>query len=69
VLLTNFSAEIKAATGITADKYLQPMSPGAVPVTSADVSVPAAWTSFARRAPLREGMGRFDYWRHGYFHA
>lgn len=69
VPLMDFIAAIEAATGKTAEKDFQPMQPGDVPVTSADVSALTAWTGFAPGTPLREGMGRFVDWYRAYFTA
>lgn len=67
VPLMDFIAAIEAATGKLAQKDFQPMQPGDVPVTSADVSALAAWTGFAPGTPLKEGIQRFVDWYRAYF--
>ncbi|GAB2897026.1 NAD-dependent epimerase [Uliginosibacterium flavum] len=67
VPLMDFIAAIEAATGKTAEKDFQPMQPGDVPVTSADVSALTAWSDFKPDMPIAEGMARFVAWYRGYF--
>ncbi|NSL53742.1 NAD-dependent epimerase [Uliginosibacterium aquaticum] len=62
VPLMDFISCIETATGKVADKDFQPMQPGDVPVTSADVSALTAWTGFAPGTPLAEGVNRFVAW-------
>ncbi|PLK49144.1 NAD-dependent epimerase [Uliginosibacterium sp. TH139] len=67
VPLMDFIAAIETATGKVAEKDFQPMQPGDVPVTSADVSALTAWTGFAPGTPLLQGMQRFVDWYRAYF--
>jgi UDP-glucuronate 4-epimerase len=67
VPLLDFIAAIEAATGKLAEKNFQPMQPGDVPVTSADVSALTAWTDFKPGMPIGEGIARFVAWYRGYF--
>ncbi|MDO6386076.1 NAD-dependent epimerase [Uliginosibacterium sp. 31-12] len=62
VPLMDFIAAIETATGKVAEKDFQPMQPGDVPVTSADVSALTAWTGFSPGTPLAEGVKRFVAW-------
>jgi UDP-glucuronate 4-epimerase len=67
VPLLEFIAAIETATGKLAEKDFQPMQPGDVPVTSADVSALTAWTNFKPDTPIGEGMARFVAWYRDYF--
>jgi UDP-glucuronate 4-epimerase len=63
VPLLDFIGEIERALGRTAQLDLQPMQPGDVPDTYADVSRLQAVTASTRPAtPLREGVQRFVAW-------
>ncbi|HSD39892.1 MAG TPA: NAD-dependent epimerase [Rhodocyclaceae bacterium] len=67
VPLLAFIAAIETATGKLAEKDFQPMQPGDVPVTSADVSALTAWTDFKPGMPISEGMACFVTWYRDYF--
>ncbi|MEC5385581.1 NAD-dependent epimerase [Uliginosibacterium sp. H3] len=67
VPLMDFIDAIESATGKIAEKDFQPMQPGDVPVTSADVSALTAWTGFEPGTPLRSGVQRFVAWYRDYF--
>jgi UDP-glucuronate 4-epimerase len=69
VQLGEFIATIERALGIEAIKDDQPMQPGDVVATHADVSALAAWTGVAPRTPLAVGIGRFVEWYRGYHAA
>jgi UDP-glucuronate 4-epimerase len=69
VPLLDFIGEIERALGRTAQLDLQPMQPGDVPDTYADVSRLQALTASTRPAtPLREGVQRFVAWYLDYHH-
>ncbi len=53
--------------GVQAIKDFQPMQPGDVPATYADVSDLARDVGFAPRTPLREGLERFVAWYRDYY--
>lgn len=53
---------IEDALGRTAELDLQPMQPGDVPATFADVASLARAVDFAPRTPLKEGVARFATW-------
>jgi len=67
VPLMDFIGAIEDAIGKVAEKDFQPMQPGDVPVTSADVSALTAWTGFTPGTPLREGVEQFVAWYQRYF--
>ena len=67
VALMDFIEAIEHATGRTAVKDFQPIQPGDVPDTFADVQALAAWTGFQPATPVREGVARFVAWYRGYF--
>jgi UDP-glucuronate 4-epimerase len=62
VALGDFIAELERALGRTAIKDYQPMQPGDVVGTYADVSALAAWTGVRPRTPLAAGIARFVAW-------
>jgi UDP-glucuronate 4-epimerase len=66
VPLMDFIDAIEAATGKVAERDFQPMQPGDVPVTSADVAALTAWTEFKPGMPIGEGMARFVAWYRDY---
>jgi UDP-glucuronate 4-epimerase len=69
VPLMDFIEAIEAATGKVAEKDFQPMQPGDVQVTSADVSALTAWTDFRPGMPVGDGMARFVAWYRDYICA
>jgi UDP-glucuronate 4-epimerase len=62
VLLRELCAAIGEATGRTPILEEQPLQPGDVPVTSADVRRAGEELGYAPRVPLREGLARFVAW-------
>jgi UDP-glucuronate 4-epimerase len=66
VPLMDFIAAIEAATGKIAEKDFQPMQPGDVPVTSADISLLKAWTGFSSHTTIRVGVEAFVRWYRDY---
>jgi UDP-glucuronate 4-epimerase len=70
VPLLDFIAELERALGRKARLDLQPMQPGDVPATYADVSGLQALTGSTRRATsLEEGVRRFVSWYRNYYPA
>jgi UDP-glucuronate 4-epimerase len=65
--LTEFIAAIEDALGIKAKQDLQPLQPGDVPATYAEISALRLLTGFAPSTPLREGVARFIEWYRGYY--
>ena len=69
VQLMDFIRTLEAALGVTAQLDLQPMAPGDVPATYANVSALQAWTGVAPHTGLAEGIGRFVAWYRQYHRA
>ena len=67
VALGEFIATIERALGVEAVKHYQPMQPGDVVATHADVSALAAWTGVSPRTPLTVGIGHFTAWFKRYY--
>ncbi len=67
VPLMDYIGAIEAALGTTAQKNLLPMQPGDVPATYADVEALEAWTGFAPKTTIQEGIARFVAWYRGYY--
>jgi UDP-glucuronate 4-epimerase len=67
VRLLDFVGCIEAATGIEAIKRMQPMQPGDVPQTWADVSGLAQRTGFRPLTSLPQGVARFVEWYRGFY--
>jgi UDP-glucuronate 4-epimerase len=67
VQLMAFIEALEAATGCAAIKDFQPMQPGDVEATCADVEALAEWTGFRPATPVDEGVRRFVAWYRGYF--
>ena len=65
--LTDFIAEIEAATGRKAKKNLLPMQPGDVRKTWADTTLLKALTGFVPETPLSEGIPAFVRWYRDHF--
>lgn len=62
--LMEMIATLEGALGREAVKVMQPMQPGDVTATFADVSKLSALTGYAPRVPISEGLPRFvDWWR------
>ncbi|MCH8181301.1 MAG: NAD-dependent epimerase [Proteobacteria bacterium] len=66
VQLMDFIRTLESALGVQAQLDLQPMAPGDVPATYADVSALQAWTGVAPHTGLQEGIGRFVAWYRHY---
>jgi UDP-glucuronate 4-epimerase len=67
VPLMAFIEAIEQAVGRKAQKNFLPMQDGDVPATHADVSELSAWTGFAPRVPVAEGVRRFVDWYCAYY--
>ena len=57
---------IEAACGRPAVRDLQPMQPGDVPATYADIDAAARDLGFAPMTPIDQGVPRFVDWYRGY---
>jgi UDP-glucuronate 4-epimerase len=62
VALSEFISTIEAALGMTAVRDYQPMQPGDVVATHADVSALRGWTGLSPRTPLASGIRNFVEW-------
>ncbi|GIX17737.1 MAG: NAD-dependent epimerase [Rhodothalassiaceae bacterium] len=62
VTLERFVALIEEATGRRAERRLEPMQPGDVPATFADVARLKDWIGFEPSTPIEEGIPRFVAW-------
>ena len=69
VQLMDFIRTLEQALGKTAQLDLQPMAPGDVPATFADVSALTAWTGVEPHTALSKGIARFVAWYRGYYRA
>ncbi|MFY1709565.1 NAD-dependent epimerase/dehydratase family protein [Tritonibacter scottomollicae] len=67
VPLTDFIAEIEAATGQRAEQNLMPMQAGDVPATWADASTLTALTGYQPRVSIKEGVEAFVSWYKNYY--
>jgi len=67
VRLLDFIATIEAALGREAVKDFQPMQPGDVTATCADIDALDAWTGYQPATPLADGMARFVAWYRDYY--
>jgi len=65
--LEDFIKIIEDAFGIEAKKDYQPMQPGDVPITWADLTHATAELSYAPRVGLKEGIGKFIEWYKEYY--
>jgi UDP-glucuronate 4-epimerase len=57
---------IEQATGKTAIKNFQPIQPGDVPATYANVDALVEAVSFAPKTPIEDGVARFVAWYRDY---
>lgn len=64
--LSEFIATIESALGRKAQKRLQPMQPGDVPTTYADVERLTRVTGFAPNTTISEGISKFVTWFRSY---
>ena len=60
--LTDFIAVLESAIGKTAEIVLEPMQPGDVPATYADIESSRRDLGFEPTTPIREGVPRFIRW-------
>jgi UDP-glucuronate 4-epimerase len=67
VELMCFIEAIEQAIGVTAEKHFLPLQDGDVPATFADTGELAAWTGFAPRTDVRDGVARFVAWYREYY--
>ena len=67
--LTDFIAALEDALGIKAKMQLEPMQPGDVVNTYADIETSRRELGFAPRTPMREGITRFAAWYKDYYRA
>ena len=67
--LTDFIAEIEKAMGTKAEKVLEPMQPGDVPVTYADIEASTRDLGFIPTTPISVGIPKFIAWFRSYYEA
>ncbi len=67
VALAHFVSLIERATGRKAERRLEPMQPGDVPATYADVERLKAWIGFEPATPIEEGIPRFVAWYRAFY--
>lgn len=67
VRLLDFIEAIETALGREAVKDFQPMQPGDVSSTFADIDALGAWTGYRPSTPLPEGLARFTAWYRDYY--
>ncbi len=67
VELERFVALIEEATGRRAERRLEPMQPGDVPATFADVARLKDWIGFEPSTPIEEGIPRFVAWYRAFY--
>jgi UDP-glucuronate 4-epimerase len=66
-LLTDFIAEIEKAMGKTAEKVLEPIQPGDVPATYADIEASTRDLGFIPTTPISVGIPKFVAWFKGHY--
>lgn len=67
VELMRFIEAIEQAIGVTAEKNFLPLQDGDVPATFADTDELSAWTGFAPKTDVRDGVARFVAWYREYY--
>jgi UDP-glucuronate 4-epimerase len=67
VALMDYITAIEEATGKKATIRLQPLQPGDVPDTSADVSSLVQAVDYKPATPVREGVRKFVEWYRAYY--
>jgi UDP-glucuronate 4-epimerase len=67
--LTDFIAEIEKALGRKAQMKMEPMQPGDVPATSADIESSRRDLGFDPKTPIRQGIPKFVGWFKNYYGA
>lgn len=65
--LGDFIATLEAELGVEADKDMQPMQPGDVHTTYADVQALQSAIGFSPDTPVSEGLARFVAWYRSYY--
>jgi UDP-glucuronate 4-epimerase len=65
--LTDFIAEIEKAMGRTAEKILEPIQPGDVPATYADIEASTRDLGFVPTTPIAVGIPKFVTWFSNYY--
>jgi UDP-glucuronate 4-epimerase len=67
--LTDFIAEIEKALGKKAQMKMEPMQPGDVPITYADIAASQGALGFEPATPISAGIPKFVDWFKGYYRA
>jgi UDP-glucuronate 4-epimerase len=67
VRLLDFIEAIETALGREAVKDFQPMQPGDVSTTFADIDALGAWAGYRPATPLAEGLAQFAAWYRDYY--
>ena len=67
--LTDFIAEIEKALGKKAQMKMEPMQPGDVPITYADITASQSALGFEPSTPIGVGIPKFVDWFKGYYRA
>ena len=67
--LTDFIAEIEKALGKKAQMRMEPMQPGDVPITYADITASQSALGFEPSTPISVGIPKFVDWFKGYYRA
>jgi len=67
--LGNHKAEIEKALGKKAQMKMEPMQPGDVPITYADIAASQSALGFEPSTPIRVGVPKFVDWFKGYYRA
>jgi UDP-glucuronate 4-epimerase len=65
--LTDFIAQMEKALGRKAQMQMEPMQPGDVPLTAADIGTSQRDLGFAPTTPISEGIPRFAAWFRSYY--
>jgi UDP-glucuronate 4-epimerase len=65
--LLDFIATIESALGRQAEKIMEPMQPGDVPATYADIAASTADLGYVPRIPMEEGVRRFVEWYRAFY--
>jgi len=65
--LTDFIAEIEKAMGKKAEKIMEPMQPGDVPATYADIAASTRDLGFLPTTPMGAGIPKFVEWFNSYY--
>ena len=67
--LTDFIAELEKALGKKAQMKMEPMQPGDVPITYADIAASQKALGFEPSTPISAGIPKFVDWFKGYYRA